>query len=431
MRKALPRKFQVPPNTIIPASGFKVFYANDFNNIDVAVLPFALSSAGGDEVYLSATKADGTLTGYRAVAEFGPSENGVSFGRYRTSVGVDFTAMSQRSFGVDTPLTLTEFRQGSGLVNPYPKVGPIVISEIMYHPPDIGTNDNLVEEFIELRNLTEGPVSLYDPAHPTNGWRLRSGVDFEFAPGTVLGPTNYLLVVSFDPINDAVSLAAFRARYGTNSALVGPYVGKLDNGGENIALLKPDPPQPDGSVPYITVEHIQYGDVSPWPLAADGLGHSLQRVSLTGYANEPTNWVAAVATPGPSFTSDRDGDGMPDAWETQYNFNVANAIDATQDADSDGLTNLQEYLAGTDPRDAASYLRIDIVAPAQGLVQIGFRAQAGKTYSILFRSSIEQNTWSKLTDIQAQAQTQLMTVFDSVIPGTPPRFYRLVTPNAP
>lgn len=46
---------------------------------------------------------------------------------------------------------------------------------------------------------------------------------------------------------------------------------------------------------------------------------------------------------------DADSDGMPDSWETAYGLNPASAADANLDPDGDGLTNLQEYLAGTNP----------------------------------------------------------------------------------
>ncbi len=51
---------------------------------------------------------------------------------------------------------------------------------------------------------------------------------------------------------------------------------------------------------------------------------------------------------------DSDQDGMPDSWETQYSFNPNNAADAAQDADADGLSNLQEFTAKTHPRNADS-----------------------------------------------------------------------------
>jgi hypothetical protein len=40
---------------------------------------------------------------------------------------------------------------------------------------------------------------------------------------------------------------------------------------------------------------------------------------------------------------------MPDAWENQYGLNPLDARDASQDADSDCLTNLAEYQHATDP----------------------------------------------------------------------------------
>jgi hypothetical protein len=53
--------------------------------------------------------------------------------------------------------------------------------------------------------------------------------------------------------------------------------------------------------------------------------------------------------------SDADGDGLPDAWETQH-FGTTGAS-ASADADGDGTTNLMEYLVGTDPRSGTSVFR--------------------------------------------------------------------------
>ena len=49
------------------------------------------------------------------------------------------------------------------------------------------------------------------------------------------------------------------------------------------------------------------------------------------------------------FDDDDDDDGMPDWWEELYGFNPLNPIDAGQDPDHDFITNLDEYLGGTNP----------------------------------------------------------------------------------
>ena len=48
---------------------------------------------------------------------------------------------------------------------------------------------------------------------------------------------------------------------------------------------------------------------------------------------------------------DTDGDGLPDEWEKKYGLNVNDASDANADLDGDEFTNLEEYVAKTDPKD--------------------------------------------------------------------------------
>ncbi len=64
---------------------------------------------------------------------------------------------------------------------------------------------------------------------------------------------------------------------------------------------------------------------------------------------------------------DADGDGMPDEWERRYGLNPNDPADANADKDGDGFTNLEEYLAKTDPtdpRDHPDYLdSVKIVLP--------------------------------------------------------------------
>ena len=51
---------------------------------------------------------------------------------------------------------------------------------------------------------------------------------------------------------------------------------------------------------------------------------------------------------------DSDGDGLPDDYESNNGFDPLDPTDATKDADEDGFTNEQEFIAGTDPNNFSS-----------------------------------------------------------------------------
>ena len=277
-----PKKYEFPPGTIVPARSYLLINEASFN---VGSNGFALGS-NGDDLYVF-SGGGGFITGYYHGFSFGAAENGRAFGRYVNSQGAEhFVAQA-------TTNTL-------GATNSLPLVGPIVISEIMYHPPEadfgIGLEDNSVDEFIELYNLSNTNVPLYHVLYPSNTWRLSSAVDFSFPTNTSIAPTSHVLVVNFNP---TVGGAAFRAKYGVpvNVPLYGPYDGKLDNSSESVRLSRPDFPN-GPEVPMILVDRVDYADTAPWPFAADGFGASLHRLVLAAYGNDPTNWAAARATPG-------------------------------------------------------------------------------------------------------------------------------------
>src|SRR5262249_4563898 len=58
-----------------------------------------------------------------------------------------------------------------------------------------------------------------------------------------------------------------------------------------------DVPTTNG-VPYYVLDRVRYNDPAPWPAAADGAGASPQRLTLTAYGDDPTNWTPATPTPG-------------------------------------------------------------------------------------------------------------------------------------
>jgi hypothetical protein len=283
-----PKKFRIPAGTTLSAGGYRVFDEGDFNPASPpSPTGFAFNSKG-DEAYLFSADAAGHLTGYFHGFAFGAAESGVSLGRHVTSTGEEhFVAQS-------TP-TLGEANAG-------PKVGPVVLTEIMYHPPDgPDGSDNAEDEFLELQSVVAGDTPLFDPALRANTWRLRGGVDFDFPTNVTLGGGARLLVVNFDPAH-ATRLAAFRDQFGvpTNVPVFGPFQGKLDNSADIARLEKPDAPE-GGEVPWVLVDAVAYSDTAPWPAGADGFGPSLHRRDPAQYGSDPINWVAAAPSPGRAF----------------------------------------------------------------------------------------------------------------------------------
>ncbi len=267
---AAPRKFRIPDGTTIPAGGYRVFTEADFNPNPVLFSSFSLSSTG-DSIYLTSGDPTTNLTGYSHAFTFGAAANGVTFGRHVN--------------GVDEEHFPAQLTPTPGAANSGPRVGPIVISEIQYHPDAGG------DEFIELRNITASDVALFDAGHPTNTWRV-NGLGYTFPPNLVLPAASALIISSIEP-------AAFRAKYSVAAEVLvlGPFTGNLQDSGERLELQRPDEPGTNG-LPFITVDEVRYNDRSPWPSAADGSGASLQRRDLLAYGNDPANWEAAVPTPG-------------------------------------------------------------------------------------------------------------------------------------
>jgi hypothetical protein len=283
-------KYRIADGTTIPLNGYIVFYQDtDFNNPDApgCIVPFAFSENGEEACLSSPLDAYGMLTGYREVEDFGASQTNVSFGRYfKSSTGnFNFVAMDSNTPNDD---------------NADPKVGPVVINEIMYNPPTGNQN----EEYIELHNVTGAQVTLYrtDKLAP---WKFTDGIDYTFSASefATIRANGYLMVVK--------DLAAFITRYGSMPSEVqvcDDYDGFLSNAGERLQIGMPGDIDEFGTRYYIRIDRVTYSDgshpedcpggIDLWPTEADGLGKSLSRKDPNDYGNDVANWEAAAPSPG-------------------------------------------------------------------------------------------------------------------------------------
>ncbi len=328
-------KFQIPMGTLLPAGGYRVFDENDFNPTPLTPGPndFALSGAHGDDVWL--VDPDGGGPGVVWLVDdvhFGSTSGGESLGRLPNGSG--------------RLLPVENRTLGGG--NSRGRVGPLVISEVHYSPenpsasalaiePDLVTDDL---EFIEVYNPTNTSVDL------TN-WRIRGGIDYDFAAGTMLGAKQTLVVISFNPENAAnqLRLAALRDHYGIDSSVpvVGGYQNRLSDSGQRVQLQRPDTPPLDEPlfVPHLHEDEVLYDNLNPWPTAANGTGVSLHRTRSSGLGSDAASWTASTPMPGrPLLLGDNDLDGDVDTSDLTnaiVNFTSAGGVGKTwADGDTDG-----------------------------------------------------------------------------------------------
>lgn len=328
---SLPMKYKIPSGTTILPGQYVVFNESDFNPPlpDAnSLIPFALSGANGDSVWLF-TGNGSQATGLEDHARFDATFNGISVGRI-AGAGDRLVPLANRSFGT---------------LNGMFEISPIVISEVHYHPlpptaaalatdPSLSTPDL---EFIELQNASAITIDLQN-------WRLRGEGDFDFPTGQSLAAGETLVVVPFDPASavNVGKLAAFRLTYGIDAAvrIVGPFTGTLSNSHGIVKLQAPDSPPTEDPllIPRVMVDEVFYDDLAPWPVAADGTGPSLQRRAPSTLGNYHDSWFAEPPTPGsiperPSVESIVINDGSPSRSAlTKITVTFDQQVDITVDA---------------------------------------------------------------------------------------------------
>lgn len=321
-------KYRIAPGTVIPAGGYLVFDEDQHfgaASIDPGrITPFGIRDTG-ETLYLSSAVND-EITDYQTKEDFGASIEGVTLGNYYKPSSDSYNFVAQVSATPGDP-------------NSGPVVGPVVISEIHYQPG--GHADS---EYFELTNITDAPVSLYDPDKGA-AWRITDGVDFEFpaaVPVVLAAGERIILTKSIVRFN-----AAFNPPPGTR---IFEYIsGRLSNEGEQLQLARPAGLDGDNVRQFARVDRVSYEIGAPWPATAAGGGPSLTRIANHEYGNDAANWMAATANPGASSPG-----ATFATWIGSSGLPLADR-DGDDDPDRDGRSNLVEYALGSSAsvRDSA------------------------------------------------------------------------------
>ncbi len=149
----------------------------------------------------------------------------------------------------------------------------VVFNEVHYHPADAGGNDEWIELFNQMGIRTD-----------LSGWRL-DGVGYVFPEGTFIEPGSYL-VVARNP----------------GPGELGPFPGRLDNGGERLRLIN----RGDR-----LMDELDFRDGGRWPVEADGSGASLAKRKPYTANDPPENWTFSRESGGTRGTRNFDPEPVP------------------------------------------------------------------------------------------------------------------------
>ncbi|MCZ6794107.1 MAG: lamin tail domain-containing protein [Planctomycetota bacterium] len=158
---------------------------------------------------------------------------------------------------------------GSTRCPPPPLPAPrVAINEIYYHPIQ---DQDATLEFVELTNTTAAAIDL-------EGYCFSQGIDFCFDAGPhVLAPGGYVVVCrDREEIQSAFDIAN----------AVGNFAGRLANDGERITLV-----DRLGRL----VDSVRYEDSGDWPVGADQLGFSLEKIRSDAPSDDPASWADSGA----------------------------------------------------------------------------------------------------------------------------------------
>jgi hypothetical protein len=332
------------------------------------------------------------LTDYRFKEDFGASLPGETQGYYFKASSNSYNFLPLASPTPHAP-------------NDGPRIGPIVISEIMYNPAINGD-----AEYLELLNVSDQAMTLFDSGSAT-AWQFTSGIEYEFPAGTTvaLAPGERLVLTG--------NIPAFNSQFTVpaGTQLLEWTTGKLSNSGEAIQLGRPGPVDSSNFVTYIRVDRVNYDDDAPWLTYPDGAGPALTKIAEKEYGNDFINWGSSAASPGDIAPGNRYDD-----WAT-----LNGVSDQDSDNDGDGLTSVMEYAFGTNPYSANFSSPLEVTPSGSGYSLNYNLSLLRPDVDLVLQSSTDLKDWTTLTTTPSIISDTEQTREANLTTDGPKRFHRL------
>ncbi|HTI68940.1 MAG TPA: lamin tail domain-containing protein [Candidatus Limnocylindria bacterium] len=160
--------------------------------------------------------------------------------------------------------------------------GNLLLTELMYHPPDSAEFPGTAYEFLELKNAGSTDLDL-------SGVQFTNGVLYTFPTGATL-PAGRFAVLASNP-------EALAKKY-PGLSIAGAFTNNLANGSETLTLVAPGGGR---------IFSLAYDSKAPWPVAPDGSGYSLVPVNPNFSPNPDSaaNWRASTLLGGSPGADDQ------------------------------------------------------------------------------------------------------------------------------